>query len=150
LLHSVEFPSRHMMTFELHLGSWGRARGHTEQDLENTGAEGMVEFGSSTKSVALCGRCDRAHCHGVASGCFSIFQHSPPSGIPLMLQTFDVKNKEFTVWHTGTNFYFTTPKLSVKVSSVAICCDFVTVAFYFGVMCCCTFPRTDALCQDCR
>lgn len=81
-----------MMTFQLHLQSWGRARGHTEQDLENTGVEGMVEFGSSTKSVASYGRCDRAHCHGMASGCFSILQPFPPSGIPYMLQTFDVKN----------------------------------------------------------
>jgi len=42
------------------------------------------------------------------------------------------KKLEFTVRRTGTNAYFTTPKLSVKVSSMTICCDFVTVAFYFG------------------
>ena len=52
----------------------------------------MVEFGSSTKSVTLYGSCDKAHCHGVGSGCIYIFQPSPPSGIPHMLQTFDVKN----------------------------------------------------------
>jgi hypothetical protein len=110
----------------------------------------MMEFGSSTKCVAPNGRCDKAHCHGMVSCCFSIFQPSPPNGIPHMLQTFDVKKLEFAVWRTGTNAYFTKPKLSVKVSSsMTICCDFVTVAFYFGVVCC-TFPRTDASSQDCR
>jgi hypothetical protein len=51
----------------------------------------MVEFGSSTKCVAPNGRCDKAHYHGMLSGYFSIFQPSPPNGIPHMLQTFDVK-----------------------------------------------------------
>jgi hypothetical protein len=120
------------MTFELNFGSWGRARDHTEQDLENTAAEGMVEFGSSTKSVAPYGRCDKAHCHGVGSGCFYIFQPSPPSVIPHMLQDLRYKQLECTVWCTGTNAYFTTPKLSAKVSSMIIC-DFVTVAFYLGL-----------------
>jgi len=118
-----------MMTFELHLGSWGRARGHTELDLENTGAELMVEFGSSTKRVALYGSCDKAHCHGVGGiWLFLQFPAFPTKWNPSYASDLRCKKLECTVLCTGTNAYFTTPKLSVKVSSITICCD-------FGVMC---------------
>lgn len=64
----------------------------------------------------------------VVSPCFQPF---PPRIIPHMLQTFVCKS-EFTVWPTGTNAYFITPKLSIKVSSMAVCYHFMTDFLFWG------------------
>lgn len=41
--------------------------------LENVVAGGRLEFGSSSKTTALQGQCDKENCHGAGSMCFSIF-----------------------------------------------------------------------------
>lgn len=60
---------------DLWVHSWvlGGTRGYTKWDLENVVPGGWLELGSSSKTTALRGRCDKGICHGAGSICFSIF-----------------------------------------------------------------------------